>query len=345
MRNAMQRREPVMDSNEPFLYTGQSWRDIPRSVANVKVDPSVKVIDSFQCCEQLTNVDLCDGLEIIDVSCFHNTSIKSIIIPSTVVVIGQEAFMYCKSLTNVKLCEGLERIDCGAFQFCSSLEEINIPNTVKTISDITFWDCSRLKKVELNEGLIEIQPFAFEGCTSLASITIPSSVNFISNKSFFACTRLARIEYCAEIQQFVSEVPLLWWNGGVSMACLMTYSFLRKHNISSRLSNIKSSAWKNNIHVMLQLIPENLKHKKDNFYRQLDGDVCETKLFLIEIDDYYNSVESRLSYYEYVQDAITALEQGIMKVTCHDYCGLSMCAIIIPNVLSFILDESNYPNT
>ncbi len=68
-------------------------------------------------------------------------------------------------------------------------------------------------------------------------------------------------------------------------------------------------------------------------------DDCDSKLSLIEIDNYFDSVESWLSNYEHVQEAITELEQAIMKVTCHDYCGLSMCAIIVPNVLPFVLED------
>ena len=330
-----------INSSVPFLYIGQTIRgSIPRNITDVTVDPTIKVIKfaAFQGCNELRNVELCDGVQTIDDNAFDATSITTIVIPSTVVHIGSQAFMDCGYLTNVQLYEGLERIESGAFQFCPSLEEINIPNTVKILEGNTFWNCTGLKKVQLNEGLIEIQCFAFEGCTSLRTITIPASVNFISNMAFFACISLVRIEYCQAIQQFVSMVPLLWWNGGLSMSCVMTYSFLRKNNIVVRLGRIKKPTWQINIHVMLMHIPEKLKEKKDNYYNQLDSDNSESKLFLIEIDEYFDSIQSLLSNYEQVQEAITALEQVIMSVT-DDSCGFSMCAIIVPNVLPFVIHD------
>ena len=119
----------------------------------------------------------------------------------------------------------------------------------------------------------------------------------------------------------------------------MTYSFLRKNNIVVRLGTIKEPTWQINIHVMLMHIPENWKEKKDNYYNQLDSDDVESKLFLIEIDEYFDSIRSLLSNYEQVQEAITALEQVIMSVTGDDSCGFSMCAIIVPNVLPFVIHD------
>lgn len=334
----------VMDIIQPFLYT-ESGCNVPKNVTDVKVDPSVKVIElgAFQCCENLKNVILCDGLERIDSSCFHNTAITTLVLPSTVVEIGEDAFRYCECLTSVKLCKGIKRIEPGAFRSCSSLEEINIPSTVKIIEWSTFEYCTQLTNVQLNDGLIEIESFAFEKCTSLRSITIPTTVNFISEKAFYRCKHLERIQYCQEIETFVMGVPLPWWNGGVSVASLLTFSFLMKNNIPSRLSEIKESKWKMYIHVMLQHIPAMLKdqiHVKDP---DMDSDEdsflnFDAKMGVVQIDDYFDSVKSRLSHYEQVQDAIVALETAIMKLLFHED-NLLMCGIIIPNVLPFLVDD------
>lgn len=341
-----------MDASEPFLYTGQPNNEIPHDVTDVRVDPSIKVIKShaFQGCKKLRNVELCDGLETIESWAFDGSSITTMIIPSTVIKIGEEAFMDCDYLTTVELCEGLERIESGAFQSCSSLESISIPSTVKIIDWNTFWDCTQLRNVELHDGLIRIECFAFEGCTSLTNLTIPTSVKYINEKAFYDCTTMEGIDYCEEINQFVTEAPLPWWNGGVSLAAVMTYSFLMGNNIPSRLSDIKERAWTINIHEMLQHIPDKLKDRSndDDLDKGSDDDTypnCDKKMVLIEIDDYFDFVKYRLSNYEHVQEGIAVLERAIMKVTCHDDYALVMCGIIIPNVLPFVLDESNCPHT
>jgi hypothetical protein len=136
-----------MDSDdEPFLYIGQSMNEIPLEVTHVRVDLSVKEIgeNAFYDCNQLRNVELCDGLERIDCGAFEGcTLLERIIIPSTVKVIGVTAFNDCRQLRNVELSEGLERIHWEAFQGCTSLERINIPSTVKAIGVTAFLDCSQ----------------------------------------------------------------------------------------------------------------------------------------------------------------------------------------------------------
>ncbi len=123
-----------MNSSEPFPYTGQSRKYIPRDVTHVKVDPSVKVIgdEAFM------------GRRKLRSAAFQGcTLLERIIIPSTVKVIGRYAFYCCAQLRNVELCEGLERIHWEAFQGCTSLERINIPSTVKAIGVTAFLDCSQ----------------------------------------------------------------------------------------------------------------------------------------------------------------------------------------------------------
>ncbi len=100
-------------AHEPFIYTGQSREDIPRNVTHVNVDPTVKEIDwkAFEGCSQLRSVELCEGLESIDIEAFYGCALlASIVIPSTVKAIGWSAFAFCNQLRNVELLEGLERI-------------------------------------------------------------------------------------------------------------------------------------------------------------------------------------------------------------------------------------------
>jgi hypothetical protein len=370
------------DNGEPFfLYMGQSRDDIPQNVTRVKVDPSVREIRSlafcncsqlrnvelnegverieygafFDCtsltsiripstvkqigkmafhgCNQLTNVELNEGLERIDKWAFHRCkSLTSIIIPSTVKVIGKDAFSGCSQLRNVKLNEGLECIEGWAFQGCTSLTSIIIPSTVKEISGEAFKDCSQLRIVELNEGLERIEWKAFKGCMSLESIRIPSSVKKIAKDAFEDCNNLEAIEFCNEIEKFVNEVSLQWWNHGVSKASLRMYSFLVEGNIPARLSAIKCRAWKDNIYNMLQRIEE------------------------LKEDKYFDSIESQLANYVYLQEVAPFLELALWKAKITEQqsngdlirddtkmlCRIdsfAMFAVVFPNVLSFLFEE------
>ena len=120
-----------------FLYTGQDSSEIPRDVTHARIDPSVKEIDdsAFNGCEQLVEVQLSEGLEIIGYAAFAACkSLERFIVPSTVREIVAEAFSECSQLEEVELCEGLQKIGDWAFCGCKSLNRFKVPSTVKVIS-------------------------------------------------------------------------------------------------------------------------------------------------------------------------------------------------------------------
>lgn len=84
-----------------------------------------------------------------------------IILPESVMEIGNYAFYNCNNLTEIKLPKKLETIGNSAFRYCSGLISIIIPDEVKTI-----------------EGS------AFSNCTGLISVTIPNGVTSIGNAAF-----------------------------------------------------------------------------------------------------------------------------------------------------------------
>ncbi len=114
------------------------------------------------------------------------------------------------------------------------------------------------------------------------------------------CPNLIAIEFCQEIEQFVNEVQLLWWNRGVSEESSRTFSFLVKDNILERLRTIKMRMWKTNIHSMLQRIPEELVDDVNEGYIVYD---CYEKGYI-----YIDSISSRLSNYERAQVLAPFLE-------------------------------------
>lgn len=72
------------------------------------------------------------------------SSLKSVIIPDSVVSIGLSSFYNCVSLENVEIGESVKKIDTYAFSDCSSLVNVNIPNSVEIIASSAFLNCSSL---------------------------------------------------------------------------------------------------------------------------------------------------------------------------------------------------------
>ena len=344
---------------EVELNEGLEWIDEGAfhncySLTSICIPSTVQVIGwgAFKNCHQLRNVELSEGLEFFQDAGFRGCrSLVCIRIPSTVRVIGEKVFKDCRRLRNVELNDGLEHIDRWAFEGCTSLEQISFPSTVKVIGEGAFRGCSHLRIVELREGLERINTWAFAGCTSLESIRIPFTVIEVGQRAFRGCNKLVEIEFCDEMEQFVNEALLPWWNHGLSKVSLRAYSFLAQHNIPARMHTIKVQKWKNNIHNMLQRIPEELKEEEND---DSEGDNYFYD-FAEEDNDYFDSIESRLANYEHLQEVAPFLELALWKAKIMEQSNgspinnkkkilcrvnsFSMFAIIFPNVLSFLFEE------
>ena len=75
------------------------------------------------------------GWDIFYGSYYQNDFLESLVLPSSVKVIGEKAFEHAHALKEVKLNEGLEEIRLSAFLGDNNLKLVDIPNTVKTIND------------------------------------------------------------------------------------------------------------------------------------------------------------------------------------------------------------------
>lgn len=118
-------------------------------------------------------------------SAFSGSIIKSITLPESIKVIGDEAFKECKQLASINLPSKLEKIGEAAFDGCSLLTEIVIPGGVKEISPLAFASCSSLKRAVIQNGTESIDGLAFGYCDSLQQVTVPDSVVNIGYCAFY----------------------------------------------------------------------------------------------------------------------------------------------------------------
>lgn len=104
-------------------------------------------------------------------------ALTSVVIPSTIVSIGESAFEGCKKLKSVALSEGLESIGYAAFRDCVSLTSIKIPNSVSEFKGSWGYNST------------------FEGCTNLTSVTLPRGITGIGRdrKTFEGCSKQLKI--------------------------------------------------------------------------------------------------------------------------------------------------------
>lgn len=159
----------------------------------------------------------------------ENTEITDLNIPEGVKFITEKAFVFCSSLKSVVISSSVTSIEKAAFYECSELTSITISNSVNTIGGGAFYGCSGLKKVIVKDiaawcsikfgnfysnplyyanhmysdenteitdliipnGVKNIEYLAFENCVGLKSVTIPNSVTSLGSKPFSGCSGLS----------------------------------------------------------------------------------------------------------------------------------------------------------
>lgn len=122
-----------------------------------------------------------------------SSNLTSVTIGSSVSTIGSYAFSGCTSLPSITLPNSVTTIGLSAFSNCSSLSSITIPNSVTTIGIWAFGGCSGLTRLIIGNSVSTIGEHAFIGCRSLSSLTIPNSVITIGGGAFENCYGLSSV--------------------------------------------------------------------------------------------------------------------------------------------------------
>ena len=161
--------------------------------------------DLFADCNNLTSVNIPEGVTSIDIRAFEGcSSLTSVNIPEGVTSIGEHAFCNCRSLTSVNIPEGVTKIEWNTFNNCSSLTSVNIPEGVTDIGLGAFANCSSLTSVNIPEGVTSIGSDAFSDC-AISYIRIPNSVTSIDEAAFKNCTNLYSIHLSSQMTSIESE--------------------------------------------------------------------------------------------------------------------------------------------
>ena len=122
---------------------------------------------------------------------FSGSSLKEVVLPSTLTKIGESAFRDTQ-LTSITIPEGVTEIGFGAFMD-SSLKEVVLPSTLTNIGSSAF-SGTQLKNVTLPTSVTDIGSRAFGHIDSLSSIAIPKNLSNVSG-AFFGSQHLKTIHF------------------------------------------------------------------------------------------------------------------------------------------------------
>lgn len=166
--------------------------------------------------EDLTDLEVPEGVEIVGNSFWGFKGLKSLTIPEGVKEIGPCAFGNCDNLASVSIANTVTKIDYYAFRSCKALKEIRIPNSVTYIGEEDFKGCTNLKEVIIGSGLDYLGPASFSNCTELTDVYVYTNSrpktyydNAFSNSDINYATLHVRESL---IPSFKSDIP--WKNFG-----------------------------------------------------------------------------------------------------------------------------------
>ncbi|MBQ8749238.1 MAG: leucine-rich repeat domain-containing protein [Clostridia bacterium] len=163
--------------------------------------------------------EICEGVTVFNVNKKlrqNNFLIKKIVMPDSLLELGEDAFFACGNLEEVVFSKNLQIIKGGCFTRCSNLKELKLPhsliriekcafdrchnleniefsNNLSEIGDDAFWLCTKLKKVELPESVVNLGKGAFQNCDKLEAVYLPKNLKSIGRFAFADCHRLRRV--------------------------------------------------------------------------------------------------------------------------------------------------------
>lgn len=148
-----------------------------KNISRYKIKEGTKVICdfAFDACRYLEEIIIPNSVVTIGNRAFSSCSVdlKEIVIPDSVIEIGAEAFSDCSNLESIQLPLHIKKISKKCFAFCERIESIIIPNEVQEIEDSSFFCCMKLSTISFTSTIRMIGDSIFYGCDNLKKINIP----------------------------------------------------------------------------------------------------------------------------------------------------------------------------
>ena len=195
----------------------------------------------------------------------NNSHIKSIVLPSSILEIEENAFAYC-DLEEIKLNEGLKMIGECAFE-SSELEKITIPSSVSSIQNKAFSDCSKLREVILGNGLKLIGENAFYSCSELSKVTSLNPIPPIISSNTFEYSTYREASLFVPEEAYYNYKAAQYWSSFEQMETSGLDNIITDINYAQPieiydLKGIKIGVSTNNLDAGVYIVRQGAKTRK-----------------------------------------------------------------------------------
>lgn len=176
---------------------------------------------------------IADGTTSIGAYAFSSSTlaegVTTVVLPSTVVSIGEYAFTGL-NMTTVDIPASVTSVADGVFSG-SALTAVTIPDTVTGIGDFAFYNCASLSAIAFADGsaLTEIGGYAF-AATAITQVELPDGVTSMGTRAFAGCLALetAKLSSLTSLgsHAFLGDTALTTVSFGANATVTGNYTFI-----------------------------------------------------------------------------------------------------------------------
>ena len=183
-----------------FYNNANNWEDEALYIGDFLIGVSTTTLNEFE---------VKTGTKYIADYAFYSSedavSFETVVLPDSVLRIGEGAFENCIALKNITFSQNITHIGAFAFLSCVSITDMIIPDSVIYIGDYAFQYCSSISNLVIGNNVTHIGDYAFQYCDVLEAVNIPESVDYLSEFAFQFCNKITDINvsennafYCSE---------------------------------------------------------------------------------------------------------------------------------------------------
>ena len=287
-------------------------------------------------------------------------SLRSLVVPESVISIGESAFDGCTSLSSLVIPNRLVSIKgnlfCGWYGELKCLSSFFIyennvlfdenkstiisfrdqdattyviPAGVTSIGNSAFYGCSSLSSLVIPDSVTSIENSAFEGCSSLSSLVIPDSVTSIGDRAFYGCSSLSSLVIPDSVTR-------------IGNCAFKDCDFLRSLVIPDSVTSIGDCAFEGCSSLSSLVIPDSVTSIGEHAFCGWDGElICLSPCFIYENKVLFNKDKSKIFSFRDKETASYIIPDTVTSIGGSAFYGCkSLRSLVIPNGVTSIGDRA-----